>query len=169
MLNIREMTAADSQTVADAFAAQGWRKLAAQYQRYLAESAMGLRSALLAEVEGEFAGYVTIVWQSSHPPFLEAGIPEIVDFNVLKKFQRRGIGSALLDEAERRIAAVSPVAGIGVGLTADYGAAQRLYARRGYIPDGNGIYQYHQALRYGETVTVDDGLALYLTKTLSIK
>ena len=31
-------------------------------------------------------------------------------------------------------------AGIGFGLYADYGAAQRLYIKRGYIPDGRGAH-----------------------------
>ncbi len=124
---VRTMQAEDTAVVAAAFAAQGWHKPVEQYTRYLEESVQGQRVVLLAEHAGEFAGYVTIVWESDYPPFREAGIPEIVDFNVLIKHQRGGIGTALLDEAERRIAMRSPVAGIGVGLTADYGAAQVLY------------------------------------------
>jgi ribosomal protein S18 acetylase RimI-like enzyme len=87
-----------------------------------------------------------------------------VDFNVLIKRQRRGIGTALMDEAERRIAARSAVAGIGVGLTADYGAAQVLYCKRGYVPDGCGAIQRGQAIRYGEQILVDDDLVIYLTR-----
>ena len=109
---------------------------------------------------------MTVVWESDYPPFRDAGIPEIVDFNVLIKHQRLGIGTALLDEAERRIAVRSPVAGIGVGLTADYGAAQVLYVRRGYIPDGRGMTQAGRAIRNGEQITVDDDLAIYFTKRL---
>ena len=165
-LLIRELIPADCPPIAEAFAAQGWNKPEAQYRRYLAESQSGQRTVLVAEVDGQFAGYLTVVWVSGYLPFREAGIPEIVDFNVLKKFQRRGIGSALMDEAEQRIAAVSSIAGIGVGLTADYGAAQILYVRRGYVPDGRGAFSKEQALVYGEMVQVDDGLALYLTKTV---
>jgi ribosomal protein S18 acetylase RimI-like enzyme len=163
---VRTMRAEDAAAVAAAFAAQGWYKPVEQYTRYLAESAQGQRVVLLAEHVGEFAGYVTIVWESDYPPFRDAAIPEIVDFNVLIKYQRRGIGTALLDEAERRIAVCSPVAGIGVGLTADYGAAQVLYVKRGYIPDGRGAVQYGQAVRHGERITVDDALAIYFTKRL---
>ena len=165
-LLIRELTAADCRPIAEAFTAQGWNKPEAQYRRYLAESQSGQRAVLVAEADRQFAGYLTIVWASGYPPFREAGIPEIVDFNVLKKFQRRRIGSALMDEAERRIAAVSPTAGIGVGLTADYGAAQILYVRRGYVPDGRGGFSNAQALHYGEMVKVDDGLNLFLLKRL---
>jgi len=39
--------------------------------------------------------------------------------------------------------------GITVGLFDDYGPAQRLYARRGYIPDGRGACQGQRALHRG--------------------
>jgi ribosomal protein S18 acetylase RimI-like enzyme len=89
-----------------------------------------------------------------------------VDFNVLPWFRRRGIGGQLMDEAERRIAERSPVAGIGVGLSADYGAAQILYIRRGYIPDGRGVSWRGAICQHGDQVSVDDGLVLYFTKVL---
>lgn len=167
LVRVRLMATADVASVAAAFAAQGWYKPQEQYMRYLEESDQGQRVVLLAERGGEFAGYVTVVWESDYPPFLAAGIPEIVDFNVLIKFQRQGVGTALLDEAERRIAERSEVGGIGVGVTADYGAAQVLYVRRGYIPDGRGMAQAGRAVRHGEQVTVDDDLAVYFTKRFS--
>ncbi|MEZ4847287.1 MAG: GNAT family N-acetyltransferase [Bacteroidia bacterium] len=61
----------------------------------------GSRDIIIAELNGEFAGYLTIKWESNYIPFKEKAIPEIVDFNVLKKFQRKGIGTALMDEAEQ--------------------------------------------------------------------
>src|SRR5215213_5313353 len=112
-LTIRALEAADVQPIAAAFAAIGWDKPASQYERYLAEQARGERVVLVASVDERFAGYLTIVWQSGHPPFRAAGIPEIVDFNVLPHVRRRGIGGRLMDEAERLIAARSAEAGIG--------------------------------------------------------
>ncbi len=161
---IREMVDTDPAMMAAAFAAQGWDKPFSQYLQYWQESLEGKRLILLAQVNGEFAGYLTIVWESDYPPFREAGIPEIVDFNVLIKFRRRKIGTALMDEAERRIALRSPVAGIGVGMHSDYGAAQVLYVKRGYIPDCWGIFQKDHHPQYGEQVRIDDDLALYMTK-----
>jgi GNAT superfamily N-acetyltransferase len=113
-----------------------------------------------------FAGYVTVVWRSNYPPFLDADIPEIADFNVLPHLRRRGIGSRLLDEAERRIAGRSQTSGIAVGLNRDYGAAQLLYVKRGYVPDGRGIWSHGHRAQWGETVLVDDQLVLYFTKRL---
>lgn len=166
VVSVRMMVEEDIVTIVRAFAAQGWDKPAQQYRRYLAECGQGLRVVLLAEHQCEFAGYVTIVWESDYPPFRDANIPEIVDFNVLMKYRRRDIGTALMDEAERRIAARSPNAGIGVGLTPDFGAAQVLYVKRGYVPDGKGAITHGQAIRYGQQIPVDDGFALYQTKRL---
>lgn len=163
---IRELQLADATLIEHAFANQGWHKPAAQYEQYFAEQAAGKRVVLLAETEGAFAGYLTIVWQSTYPPFVEANIPEIVDFNVLKKFQRRGIGSQLMDTAEARIKPRSTTAGIGFGLMHDYGKAQILYAHRGYIPDGRGIYAHGRWLNDGDEVIINHDIALYLTKEL---
>jgi GNAT superfamily N-acetyltransferase len=165
-ITIREMNQRDCQIIADAFAAQGWDKPTSQYQRYWQESCNGERVVLIAELDGLFAGYLTIVWESDYPPFQEAGIPEIIDFNVLLKYRRMKIGSALMDEAEKRIAARSTAAGLGVCLHIDYGAAQVLYARRGYEPDGRGAWYQGHYPKYGEQVRIDDDLDLHLIKQL---
>ncbi len=164
MLNICLLGSIDIPVIAAAFAELGWNKPAAQYEKYLAEQEAGQRVVLLAFWDGDFAGYVTICWQSHYPPFCEQKIPEIVDFNVLPHFRGHGVGTALMDEAERRVAQVSSLVGLGVGMTADYGAAQRLYARRGYIPDGRGLFSGSQPVQYGQPVMVDDDLVLYLAK-----
>lgn len=166
-VTVRALGAEDAEVIAAAFAAQGWRKPATQYLAYLREQEAGARDVIVAEVAGAFAGYVTIVWESDYLPFRVAGAPEIVDLNVLIRYRRQGVASALLDKAERRIANRSPVAGIGVGMTADYGAAQILYIKRGYCPDGRGLAMHGVPVQYGDQVTVDDGLTLYLTKLVT--
>ena len=59
------------------------------------------------------------------------------------------------------------IAGIGVGLTRDYGAAHILYIRRGYIPDGQGISWNDKFCQYEDRVIVDDTLKICFTKQLS--
>jgi GNAT superfamily N-acetyltransferase len=152
--------------IVKAFQEMGWNKPASQYERYLVQQKMKLRNVYVAFVEGEFGGYITISWESSYSLFREKNIPEIVDFNVLPKFRRMGIGTQLMDKAEREIAKVSPLAGIGVGMTPDYGAAQRLYVLRGYVPDGLGLHWRGHHVRFGEEIKVDDDLGLYFTKEL---
>jgi len=163
---IRSLEARDVEPIAAAFAAIGWNKPAAQYQRYLSEQQQGRRVVLVAFAHGEFAGYLTVVWRTDYPPFRDRNIPEIQDFNVLPHLRGRRIGTRLMDEAEALISRRSSTVGIGVGMTADYGAAQRLYVRRGYVPDGRGLVAHDRFVTYGEQVRVDDGLVLHFTKHL---
>jgi len=167
MVEIRPLRYDDIIPIAKAFADLGWNKPASQYEGYLSEQDSGQRLVLVANINENFAGYLTIVWESSYPPFRESGIPEIVDFNVLPKFQRQGIGTQLMDAAEKKIAARSSIAGIGVGLTRDYGAAHILYIKRGYLPDGQGISWNGKFCQYGDQVIVDDGLEICFTKKLT--
>jgi len=53
-------------------------------------------------------------------------------------------------------------------LVKDYGAAQRLYVNRGYVPNGKGAYYKKNNLGYFEEVIADDDLVLYLTKNLTV-
>ena len=165
-LLIRPLTETDPDRISAAFSAQGWDRPAVLYRRYLQEQADGTRAVLVAGFGPEFAGYVTLAWASNYPPFQSRNIPEIADLNVLKLYRRRGIGSALLAAAEKLAGKRSPLVGLGVGLTADYGAAQRLYVKHGYIPDGHGIWQNGRFVAHGDQLQVGDDLALYLTKDI---
>ena len=163
-ITVRLLEEKDIQLITSVFMDAGGKRPPLTYERYLNEQEKGKRVVLLAFYDNEFAGYVAIIWQSEYTSFVEKGIPEINDLNVLPPFQRRGIASALVDEAEKRIFERSPVAGIGVGVYADYGPAQRMYALRGYIPDGLGLFYKGQHVRRGQEVTIDDDLILYLAK-----
>ena len=166
-LEIRLLQSQDIQPISSSFQTIGWNKPVSQYERYFSEQQDKKRTVLVAFYTGEFAGYLTINWQSNYPPFQQDNIPEIEDFNVLPKFRRQGIGTCLMNEAESKISQRSSIAGIGVGLYSDYGAAQRLYVLRGYIPDGRGITYGKRIVKFGEEVRVDDDLVLHLTKKLS--
>lgn len=161
---IRALRDDDPEVISGALSAIGWSNPVSQYEKYLAEQRAGLRNVLVATVDEEYAGYVTIWWESPYQPF--DGIPEIQDFNVLPKFRRRGIGSGLMDAAEALVAERSDTVAIGVGLYADYGTAQRMYVRRGYIPDGRGILYKLQPVPPGEMVRNDDDAILMFSKSL---
>ena len=163
-ITIRLLEAQDIQPMYSSFADTGGYRPPLLFERYLAEQDRGTRVVLVAYLDKDFVGYVTIKWQSDYPPFAEKGIPEINDLNVLPPFQRRGIASALVDEAEKRIFERSPIAGIGVGMYSDYGAAQRMYVLRGYVPDGLGLFYKGIHVKPGQELMVDDDLTLYLTK-----
>ncbi len=165
-LQIRALHDRDPATISAAFQRIGWKKTEAQYRRYLEEQATGRRICQVGFVDGRFAGYVTLSWQPTYPPFAEAGIPEIQDLNVLQEFQRQGIATRLLDEVEALASERSATVGIAVGLHPGYNVAQRLYGKRGYIPDGCGITYHDRFLHEGAQIVLDDDLVLHLTKQL---
>ncbi len=116
-----------------------WWNTRRQYQRYWQEQQSGERLMLLAMENGEIAGYVNILWKAQYPGFQKNDIPEINDLVVVDKYRCRGIGAALMEEAEQLVASRGyAIVGLGCGDTAYYQAARRLYAKRGYIPDGSG-------------------------------
>lgn len=166
-IKIRRLQDADILPIATAFENLGWNKPPAQYRRYLLEQRAGSRIVLVAFHAAGFAGYLTIIWQSDYQPFRAEQIPEIQDFNVLPSVRRLGIGTRLMDKAEEIIAQRSSVAGIGVGMTADYGAAQRLYVGRNYMPDGRGLAWRNAAVNYRQQIIVDDDLVLYFVKSIA--
>ena len=163
---IRNLNEDDPATISDAFRNIGWGKPVAQYQRYLGEQKTGSRVCLVAIADGQFAGYVTVNWAPTYPGFATRKIPEIQDLNVLPGFRRRGIGTRLLDRAEEEIAQRCGMAGIGVGLHPGYNQAQRLYVKRGYIPDGRGVTYRDRYVEEGTQVVLDDDLVLHFTKSL---
>jgi ribosomal protein S18 acetylase RimI-like enzyme len=154
-LAIRPLEERDVPQIFAAFSGLGWNKPCSQYERYLSEQQQGIRTVFVAFVGEAFAGYVTIVWSPAYPPFRAGRIPEIQDFNVLPHFRRQGIGTSLMDQAEQRVSERSGVVGIGVGVSSDYGAAQRLYVLRGYVPDGKGLTHDGCPVRQGDEMTVN--------------
>ena len=95
-------------------------------------------------------------WKSPDPFFSKHHIPEIKDFNVLIAYRKRGIGSLIMDAIEQIAFEQHPTVGLSVGLLSDYGSAQRLYVKRGYLPTGEGIKYDTKILQYNDQVQVDD-------------
>lgn len=165
--DFRKLAREDIPFITSAFAEFGWNKAESLYQKYFEEQENDQRCVWVAFKKGVFAGYVTLKWHSEYAPFHEKNIPEISDLNVLPKFRKQGIGSVLLDRAEIEARKKSSTVGIGVGLSADYGEAQRLYVRRGYLPDRRGITYNYQSVSFNGNVRLDDDLVLWFTKRLS--
>lgn len=163
-IKIRKLTVNDFQLIESAFKAQGWNKPAEQYQGYFKQQLNNERIVFLAFIEEMFCGYVTVKWVSDYSSFREREIPEISDLNVLKKQQKQGIGKFLIKAAEKTIFTKSNLAGLGVGLLPDYGAAQKLYSKLGYKPDGLGITYQNRRCEYHSQVEVNDDLILWMIK-----
>ena len=161
--SIRKMQESDIKNLSRGFISQGWPSREEILTRYFKEQESGEREVLVAEVEGAVAGYITILPSAKHGPFAEV-YPELSDFNVFEPFRNQGIGNQLLEEAEKRVKFVSSKVTLGVGLHSGYGPAQRLYIRRGYIPDGSGVWYRNQPLGMNATSQNNDDLVLYLSK-----
>ena len=163
---IRTMTEADAEALAAGEIAQGWGDTGEKHRTRLRDQAAGRCVALAAEYCGQTAGYLSVYFRTEHSPFAGKNWPELVDFGVLEKFRRHGIGGKLMDAAEKLAAEAAPVVILGVGLHSGYGSAQRMYVKRGYVPDGSGVwYQNKICPPYGDCCNNDD-LVLYFTKKL---
>lgn len=164
---VRDMTASDAQVITEAEIAQGWHATADKYLMRLDHQREGRCTALVAEYRGAVAGYIHIYPHSPWGAFAGEGWPEIVDFGVLEKFRRRGIGDRLMDVAEQIAARYADTVFLGVGLHSGYGSAQRMYVRRGYVPDGSGVWYRNAVCPPYSACTNDDDLVLYLSKRLN--
>ena len=161
--SIRNMIESDIEKINQGFRNQGWPEREEILDTYFLEQESGEREVLVAECEGIVAGYITIMPYANQGPFTET-YPELSDFNVFEPYQNKGIGNQLLEEAEKRVKFVSSKVTLGVGLHLGYGPAQRLYIRRGYIPDGTGVWYRNQPLEMNATSQNNDDLVLYLVK-----
>ena len=162
---IRNMIKSDIESLSHGFMNQGWPGREEILARYLLEQESGEREILVSEIDGAVAGYVTILPSAKHGPFAEV-YPELSDFNVFETFQNQGIGNLLMEEAEKRVKLVSDKVTLGVGLHSGYGPAQRLYIKRGYIPDGSGVWYQNYPVAMNATCEDIGDLVLYLSKDL---
>ncbi|GAB2575373.1 GNAT family N-acetyltransferase [Gracilibacillus alcaliphilus] len=126
-LLIRSMMETDIEKFVEAFAQQQWHKPYELFHSYYIEQKNKTRTVVVAEVNHQPAGYVTLLDKAVEGPFSGKNIPEIVDFNVLMKYQNRGIGSKLMDVTEGLAQAQSNFVSLAVGLHSGYGSAQRMY------------------------------------------
>jgi GNAT superfamily N-acetyltransferase len=167
MLTVRQAEAHEAQWLQQSFdTVMGYTKSKGYFSKILAMQA-NHEVMLLVACEGDvFLGHMKIVWRPHYPYYRDNSIPEIQDLNVRPDYRRQGIATLLLDEAEKRIAEQSDKVGIGFGLTPDYGAAQRMYVQRGYVPDGLGVAYEDNIVAHGTQVIVDDALVLHLVKDL---
>lgn len=122
---------------------------------------------VVARCGREDCGYALLNWQPKYPYFKVCGLPEIQDLNVLREYRKRGVGAKIIgfcEEAARQKG--HEEMGIGVGLDSSFGAAQRLYARLGYIPDGAGITYDRKQVAAGEFRPIDENLCLMMSKKI---
>ncbi|MBP1547686.1 MAG: GNAT family N-acetyltransferase [Oscillospiraceae bacterium] len=168
-ITIRNLEKDDIDVFVSEEIAQGWDSAPDKLEMRLNHQREGKAVSLVAEYMGEQAGYVNVYPDSEWGAFANMGYPEIVDFAVLEKFRRKGIGTRLMDTAEKLSAEYSDTVYLGVGLHSGYGSAQRMYVKRGYIPDGKGVWYGDSVCGQYSDCRNDDDLVLYLSKKLRNK
>lgn len=168
---LRTATPADAEWLQRGFAAAlRWEKPAGYFAGVIQQQAQGAVVLLLATTvaasgeAGVYVGHVKLVWQPDYAPLRQAGIPEIQDLMVVPSFRRQGVATRLIARCEQLAATRSTHIGIGVGLYADYGPAQRLYVTLGFVPDGHGVTYDDAVVPPGTDVPLDDALVLHFTK-----
>ena len=173
-LVLRSMQAADVDVLHARYGGPPLSRPIERWRHMLEQQERGDRVVVIADLEPEgrrtaqrAVGYCSLRWESSYPPFREAATPVLLDLWVDAAWRRRGIGTAIISHLEQRVrqAGIRQV-GIAVGLYDGYGPAQRRYVRLGYVPDGRGATANDRPVTGGETLRIDDGFVLWLTKDL---
>lgn len=122
---------------------------------------------LIASHDDVDAGLCVLNWRPRYSLYRKLGIPEIQDLNVVPDMRRKGIASAMIDWCEENARDKGfDTIGIGVGLTKDFGPAQVLYVRKGYVPDGYGVTYDREAVSTHASYRMDDDLSLMMVKPL---
>lgn len=167
-ISIRKAALADVDALVALNTAMGHSKDDGYFETCFARQEDGSLDIYIAAFEGQDVIYGLLNWQPKYKLYDAMNIPAIQDLNVLQKFRRRGIATAMIKHMENIVREKGCAAvGISVGLTANYGAAQRIYTKLGYIPDGQGITYDRKSVKVGEFRPIDDNLCLMMMKKLA--
>jgi len=164
-IKLRTATFDDLPKLWDIALAMGAAKADGYFDRAL--ELQGNREVFITSIGDVDAGYGMLAWLPKYTFFRKLGIAEIQDLNVLPEFRRRGIATMMIEKCENLAREKGHEhIGIGVGMDSSYGAAQQLYVRRGYVPDGNGVTYDRKTVVKGAFHPIDDDMSLMLVKAL---
>jgi len=162
MISIREATIDDLDILYGIYHASG-KKDDGYFETCLKEGC----TVLIASLNGEDVAVGLLNWSPRYALYRKLGIPEIQDLNVVPRARRNGVATAMIKWCEGLARSKGKeMIGIGVGLTKDYGPAQILYVRMGYVPDGYGVTCDRETVVTHASYRMDDDLSLMLVKPL---
>lgn len=168
-LCIRKLNTSDLEVIAKTFCFP-WtteQQTFEKWKKYRSEQEQQKRAVYLLEKQGQIVGYASLLFFSEYANFLKFNIPEIHDVWIHEDFRKQGFGTRLIQHLENMAKKLGyKQIGLGVGLYADYGPAQILYCKLGYVPDGNGITYKASSVVPGKQCPVDDDLILWLSKRI---
>ncbi|MGA7690602.1 MAG: GNAT family N-acetyltransferase [Jiangellales bacterium] len=96
-------------------------------------------ATLVADLDGEVVGYLTLAHPTSLPE--NAHVSAIHGFDVRADLRRRGIGRALLDEAARTVQAAGG-SKISLGVLATNPGARSVYEKAGFVVEGVQVGEF---------------------------
>lgn len=164
---IRDLVESDAEIIAHEEQLQGLLdKKPERYFLRLKDVADGKCIALVAEYKGNPAGYINVYMDSKWGAFGNKGWPEIIDLRVIEKYQKHGIGNLLTQVAEEISKKYADTVYLGVGVNSNYGSAFRMYVRRGFVPDGTGLWHNDDHLENYTNIQYDDETIIYMSKKL---
>lgn len=179
MFHIRQADHLDMQGLRALYKDMGYAPDAAYFEKcfvdqenkgrilFVVESSTGEGAQKDAQGRKALIGFCILNWYPRYKLFKTLGIPEIQDLCVVPSCRGQGLGSALIAHCEGRARDKGhKQMGIGVGLTKSFGAAQRLYAINGYLPDGYGAVYDREYVREGDMKPVDPDLNIMMIKDL---
>ena len=135
------------------------------WDTYFEEQKNDIRTVALIEKDGEILGYGSLLRVSECASFVSRNIPEINAVWIHEDYRKQGLATRLIHWIEDlALQEGYSQIGIGVGLYADYGPAQKLYFRLGFVPDGQGITYSGQPTIFGQSYPLDDELIFWLIK-----
>ncbi len=137
------------------------------YQRCIDMNREGDLVLIMGKMNGTVIGFCLLNKVPKYSYFKKFNMPEVQDLRVAPEFRRNGYGRSLVQYCEElaRKQEYDEI-GISVGLDSSFGAAQRLYVRMGYIPDGGGITYDRKQVTVGEFKPIDGNLCLMMSKVL---
>ena len=166
-VTIRRAEIADLQSLQVMAGLLGAAKEPGYFGTCLTEQAEGRRELFIIAQGGVDAGYAMLNWGPQYALYKRLEIPEIQDLNIIPDMRRRGLAAALIAHCEGRGRERGCAQmGICVGLHSGFGAAQRLYIRLGYMPDGFGVTYDRETIRAGDFRPVDDNLCLMMVRDI---
>jgi GNAT superfamily N-acetyltransferase len=112
----------------------------------------------------EDKGFCVLNHKPKYKLYKRLGIAEIQDVFVLPDHRGKGVATTLIKHCET--ICNNDVIGISVPVSPEFGAAQRLYAKLNYVPDGNGMTYDREPVQSGGMVRADENLCLMLVKDL---
>jgi ribosomal protein S18 acetylase RimI-like enzyme len=121
----------------------------------------------IAEYKSAIAGFCILNFTPLYSFYKKMNFPELQDLNVIPECRQKGIATELVKHCEAITAERGKLGvGISVGLTKDYGPAQRMYVKMGYVPDGFGVTYDRLSVPPMTMQRVDDNLCLMMCKEL---